>query len=174
VRSTIMKRATSPQGPSPKRPKPDLHLDEDSYFNSHRTATYLLQNGVDDTGYLSGKFFMTWKPVRNILRTILEVPEGESSRRHRFEVEFTGVCADFFNKLDFKPQDDVRLALKGARLEKIVHPSRSCNLPVKLRYTEGVIASFGKRRADAAQMVNTWECESSFISCLILIRSLFQ
>jgi hypothetical protein len=101
---------------------------------------------------------MAWKPIKNRLRAILEIP----SQKHSFDVEFTGVCAEFFDILQIKPHDDVVLALKGARVEKVLNPSRTCTLSMKLQYADGVIIKFGKHKG-ASQMVNTWRREFSFI-----------
>jgi hypothetical protein len=160
-----MKRTSSSDDPSPKRIKhtPDDALadnDSDPFpAGLERDAMDLFHNGSDDTGYLSGRFFMAWKPIKNRLRAILEIP----SQKYCFEVEFTGVCAEYFDILQLKAQDNVQLALKGARIEKVLNPSRTCNLPMKVQYAEGVIIKFG-RKEDVSQMVNTWRRESfSFI-----------
>jgi hypothetical protein len=154
-----MKRhsSTDDNSESAKRIKHTLAADDDLFsVGLERNAIDLLHNGTDGTGYLCGRFFMAWQPVRGRLRAILEIP----SQKHSFDVEFTGLCAEFFDILQLKSQDDVLLALKGATIDKLPKPSRTCNLPMKLQYAEGVIIKFGKR-GGTSQMVNTWRCQSS-------------
>jgi len=158
-----MKRASTFHDCSPKRKHTYDALTGDDPFpvGLERNVLDLFHKGADDTGYLCGRFFMAWKPIKNRLRAILEVPS--QSQKCCFEVEFTGVCAEFFDILQLKAQDDVLLALKGARVEKVPNPSRTCNLSMKLQYAEGVIIKFG-RREDTGKMVNTWKCEFSLSS----------
>ena len=160
-----MKRTSSFDDSSPKRIKhtaddviPADNASDPFPAGLERNVTDLFHNGSDCTGHLSGRFFMAWKPMKNKLRTILEIP----SQKQLFEVEFTGVCAQFFDILPLKAHDDVLLALKGASVEKVPHPSRTCTLSMKLQYTEGVIIKFG-RPGGTTQMVNTWSREPSFI-----------
>lgn len=156
-----MKRASSDH-PSPKRIKYTPEHDSDLFHpDLERNAIDIFHNGSDDSGYLSGRFFMAWRPIKNRLRAILEIP----SQKYYFEVEFTGACAEFFDTLQIKAQDNVWLALKGAKVEKVLYPSRICNLSMKLRYPEGVVIKFGKQ-GGPTQMVDTWRRESfSFTLC---------
>ena len=156
-----MKRASSSDVSSPKRVK---HTADDVLSNNdldpfpaglEQNVTDLFHNGSDGTGHLRGRFFMAWKPMKNKLRAILEIP----SQKHFFEVEFTGACAEFFDILRLQAHDDVLLALKGARVEKVANPSRTCTLSMKLQYTEGVIIKFGKQEG-TSKLVNTWKRKS--------------
>lgn len=153
-----MKRASSSADRLPKRIKhPPAASDSDSdpfLASLERSAVDLLNNGSDGTGHLRGRFFMAWRPVKQRLRAILEV----ISEKHSFEVEFTGVCAEFFEVLQIKAQDDVLLSLRGVNVEKVPICFRTCNLPMKLQYAEGVIIEFGKS-GSTSQVINTWKCE---------------
>lgn len=162
-----MKRACSADDCSHKRAKCSPVEDEqDNPFGFQRNPSYLLQATTAREGYLAGKVLITWQPVRNVSRVILEIPEG-NVRSHRFQVEFAGVCSEYFHELSFKSQDVIHLALKGVIVVDLPSPAPMCTLPVKLRYADGVAVRFGRHAPENS--VNTWGCES--LSCFLLLRT---
>ena len=125
-----------------------------------RHATDILKNGTDNIGYISAKAFMTWPAIKKKARMNVETIEGD--RKHRFDVEFSGQCAEFFDKLHFDSQDQFLLSLKGAQIEKKQKSSSPCSLAMNLKYPEGVVVKFVKRsrRSDEdGQIVDTWKRE---------------
>ncbi|KAG6851308.1 hypothetical protein H0H93_011744 [Arthromyces matolae] len=147
-----MKRSASEQVSSSKRIKLHHSIFEDS---KQRNPHDVLETGLeDDSGYLSCKCFMTWKPTSRKHTAIIETLG--STPRARFEVEFSGQCVQFFHQIQLKAQDEFLLALKSAQIEAKKHSSVSCNIPLKLVYDEGVIIKFVKRQGPL-QVVDTWQ-----------------
>ncbi|KAF9469263.1 hypothetical protein BDZ94DRAFT_1244088 [Collybia nuda] len=154
-----MKHSLSTEIGSPsKRPRVfdtgELLFDD---AKQERAAIDIYRNGNDDTGYLSGTIFMIWPVMGNKLKIIFEArPQGEGGR-HKFDIEFTGTCANHFQELCLKTQDEVQLALKGATLE--LSGSQISTLKMKLLYTEGALVKLVKRRGDLHpinKIINTW------------------
>lgn len=146
-----MKRTISTEGSPAKRIKLYHDIFEDS---QQRTPGDILDSGLeDDSGYISCKCFMTWRPTTKH-KAILETTE--STPRFRFDVEFAGVCVDFFPEIELKAQDEFLLALKSAQIEKSNKQSRLCTIPLKLVYEEGVIIKFLKRQGPC-RIIDTWQ-----------------
>ncbi|KAH0583660.1 hypothetical protein H2248_009273 [Termitomyces sp. 'cryptogamus'] len=148
-----MKRLASPGASPAKKIKLYHDLFEDS---QQRSPKDILDSGLeDDSGYISCKCFMTWRPTtkhRAILETIGSAP------RFRFDVEFSGACVEFFPEIELKAQDELLLALKSAQLEGNNKQSRLCTIPLKLVYEEGVIIKFLKRQGPC-RVVDTWQLQ---------------
>ena len=151
-----MKRRASVDDSSPKR----LKLDSTSIFNDpklERTIADVFDRDTK-TGFIRCRCFMAWRPSARKHQVILEtVPP-----RHRFQVEFTGDCAKFFNELEIKAQDRLFLGLKGVNKVILKDVPRSCTLATKLVFSGGVLMSFTNRRGinleNDKYTINTWEC----------------
>ncbi|KAG5354094.1 hypothetical protein C0989_009792 [Termitomyces sp. Mn162] len=152
-----MKRLASPGASPAKKIKLYHDLFEDS---QQRSPKDILDSGLeDDSGYISCKCFMTWRPTtkhRAILETIGSAP------RFRFDVEFSGACVEFFPEIELKAQDELLLALKSAQLEGNNKQSRLCTIPLKLVYEEGVIIKFLKRQEmPSVNVTSPLHCDAS-------------
>ncbi|KAG6884136.1 hypothetical protein C0993_001045 [Termitomyces sp. T159_Od127] len=146
-----MKRAISAEVSPAKRIKLSHDIFEDS---QQRNPLEILESGLeDDSGYISCKCFMTWRPTTKH-KAILETTEFRPP--FRFDVEFAGACIDFFPEIELKAQDQFLLALKSAQVEKSSKQSRLCTIPLKLVYEEGVIIKFLKRQGPC-RIVDTWQ-----------------
>ncbi|RDB21408.1 hypothetical protein Hypma_011802 [Hypsizygus marmoreus] len=159
-----MKRAAPDVEFSSKRSK----TDPDSVFddpNLQRDVKDIIECTTEATGYIACRSYMAWKPMNKKHRAILEMTT-DSSQIDRFEVEFVGACADFFSEIEVKALDEFLLALNGSKIERLSESSRVASLPIKLRFTDGVIMKFLKRRGghvgrDGGCIVNTWKLKEA-------------
>lgn len=166
-----MKRPAASDGPQQRKrsklsPEKDIPFEDPAHLQN---AASLLETGaVDPNGYISGRIFMRWNIANRKKRIIIETTSDDATTpASRFEIIFTGTCADFDRELNFTANDFVLLSLKGVRIEKLNRPSGACTLPVKLYYEEGVIVKF-IRRVHGVQgegaVVDTWQCEFLHLS----------
>ncbi|KAG6916649.1 hypothetical protein DXG01_005935 [Tephrocybe rancida] len=151
-----MKRAAPDEESPSKRTKLYQDIFDDS--DLERTPQDILDNGLqDDTGYISCKVYMTWRPTTKH-KAIIQTT-SQAAPPLRFDLEFAGACKEFFPEIELKAQDEFLLALKLAQMEKTSKASRLCNIPLKLVYEEGVIIKFVKRQGPC-EIVDTWQCTS--------------
>ncbi|KAJ6618805.1 hypothetical protein B0H10DRAFT_2028043 [Mycena sp. CBHHK59/15] len=120
-----------------------------------------LLNGTDGSGYMLGKVYMTWPPrPPTKYRIILEasgVATGGGVKR--FEVEFSGHCADVFRKtqLQFKLAQELYLSLKGAELVQKKQGNSAANIiPIVLKYVKGVVLEILPKGQEPGRKVDTW------------------
>ncbi|KAG5651108.1 hypothetical protein H0H81_009839 [Sphagnurus paluster] len=95
---------------------------------------------------------MAWKPTSKI-RAIVQT----KSPKCRFEVEFLGLCSEFFQAMELKARDEFLLSLKGVRVMKLERSSASCDMPMKLIYEKGAVIKFLRRRGGPCETVDTWK-----------------
>jgi hypothetical protein len=156
-----MKRAGShePDGSS-KRPRTEYENATDPFDPTlEKKVMDLYEHGTDGTGYFSAMAFMTW-PVKQKARLNVETIVGK--KIHRFDIELSGKCAPYFDKLRFYSRDVFQIALKGARIEKTKSSSSPYSLAMTIKYPEGVIIKFITRSmkpTENGQVVDTWKRE---------------
>jgi hypothetical protein len=124
-----------------------------------RRITDLSDAGSDGSGYIAGTVFMIW-PVSRKMQFNFETVEQK--KRYRFDINFSGACSRYFDKLEVHPQDVLQIALRGVNIIKKQRSSAPNCFPVTLEYTQGVCVKFVKRARKPTEnglVVDTWLCK---------------
>ncbi|ESK94196.1 hypothetical protein Moror_8396 [Moniliophthora roreri MCA 2997] len=160
-----MKRAAdSSSEPSSKRVKESNQGSPEesaSLFDDDKQQTWIsnLCNGTDGSGFLQGKVHMIWSLGKK-QHILLETQESSIGKALvRVDVFFQGRCAEILKErqVQFGVQDEIQLALRGARMEKKESRSRT-SYDIMLKYSEGAQLKFLKRKrgSDNLGVVDTW------------------
>ena len=108
------------------------------------------------TGFIAGTVVMRW-PLAHQLSLNLQTQEGRSS--YRFNVDLSGACLRYFEKLAILPGEGLQIALRGVEVLQTKPSAGPNSYPVVLKYKEGVCVKFVTRIAESgnALIVDTWE-----------------
>ncbi|KAI6005825.1 hypothetical protein EDD15DRAFT_2191207 [Pisolithus albus] len=129
--------------------------EEDLFHCSRkRSPRDLLHFGRDDSGYVEGMIYMTWRPTNGTRRFDLEVSEDGSLSR--FAVSFSGRSFPLVQTLPFRPRDRICLALKGVEVEARKESNAPHLLPLTLRYTNNIAIKY-LSGINEGKIINTWQ-----------------
>jgi hypothetical protein len=120
-----------------------------------KSALSLCKSGSDGSGYISGVVFMSWPRTRKARFNFGAI---DNRKTYFFDVELTGACLRYINKLEINPKDVLQIALKGVTIEKTQGSSSPNSLPMVLKYNDGVIIKFiqSRKTTEGEFVVDTW------------------
>ncbi|KAF9564368.1 hypothetical protein CPC08DRAFT_815978 [Agrocybe pediades] len=151
-----MKRSSSLGSSNSKSSKRNKLNDDDSfYLVQEQSITDMMQQGVDETKCITGKFKMMWDitPQAEQISTIVTVQSD--SQEAIFPIDFQ-LAKHHLASLHFLPYDEFRLSLRGALLLPAEPNPRICNKTFKLVYKKGVQIQWKQRGASSGKYINTW------------------
>jgi hypothetical protein len=146
-----MKRSASPIKICPESKISAGSLDK----ASEQCPLDIVRHGVDQSRCILGHFYMIWRK-ENRIEGIASV-HSSSQEVHRFQIHFN-TSEDSLTSLSLAPQDEFRLSLHGAEVEKLPQIPKLSTLPLKLVYKNGVHIEWKSRGSEHVRMVNTWPC----------------
>jgi hypothetical protein len=140
-----------------------LDCDVDPFVNAlQRDPLDVFTGGTDGTGFLSVVVFMVW-PIKNgkARFNARATSPDDPTVRYRFDMEFSGPCAHFFEKeLRLRVQDQLDVALMGAQVMKLRGSAGPEALSMLLKWDEGVSVRFRRKAGvDVDCIVNVWKRE---------------
>lgn len=116
----------------------------------------IYQRGVDERMCISGKFTMSWidhAKIEALVTVSLSTPE-EHSFRIFFELD-----EEFTRMLDFAPNDEFRLSLRGAEVQKLPNIPKLSSLPLQLVFSKGVHIQWQRQgHNELRRQLSTWSC----------------
>ncbi|KAF7363806.1 Telo-bind domain-containing protein [Mycena sanguinolenta] len=154
-----MKRVAEDIDRDSKRPRHENHGgDSTAIFRDQiheKTASNLLSWTPGESGYVCGKICMKWPVIKGKYRLKMEIFSLVDGHK-QFEVTFHGICGEEFRRrgLEFKMGQELKLSLNGAVAEKA--SSQGINLPVSLKYTEGVALVIVPKGQEPELKIDTW------------------
>ncbi|KAJ7217200.1 hypothetical protein GGX14DRAFT_602558 [Mycena pura] len=164
-----MKRVAEELDCEPKRVKRDDSLDKDP--TQDETVDDLLNWTTSsdlEPRNISGIIVMKWPPIGAKYRIKLSLKPGAKQLESlkavdkQLEVVFAGLCAERFRRtrLQFKVGQELHLSLRGAEIvKKALGASAQMNLPIVLKYAEGVTLKILPKGEEPGWTVDTW-CKS--------------
>ncbi|THV07415.1 hypothetical protein K435DRAFT_959989 [Dendrothele bispora CBS 962.96] len=161
--TTISKRAKTANDFSQTQSRRG-HTDSDP--GSRRSISNIIQNPVDDSGYIPCRIFMIWESRCSSRRMLLDVEDPDDaageSKSTRVQVLFRGKCFQSLQQLgvQFDVQDELLLALRGFSFEVEQTPPDDLSWSgIILTYSVGTLIKFTKRSqrnlSDANYVVDT-------------------
>ncbi|KAJ7172132.1 hypothetical protein C8R46DRAFT_1084903 [Mycena filopes] len=155
-----MKRAADElEGRDTKRQKRDYRsIPSTAIFQDpeqEKNATELLEWSPGEAGFVSGTIRMKWPLTSGKYRVKIQLFSTVLGAKE-FDVVFSGRCAEEFQrrKFEFKMGAELSLSLDSAVSDKT--SASKVNLPIVLKYSDGVALEMKEQGAKSGVKVDTW------------------
>ncbi|KJA18611.1 hypothetical protein HYPSUDRAFT_89942 [Hypholoma sublateritium FD-334 SS-4] len=118
----------------------------------------IFQQGASEERCISGRFKMSWNQPNNKIEVLASVSPSNLKGRddHTFKICFQS-DAEYIKMLDFAPNDEFRLSLKGVEVKKLPDIPKLSTLPMHLVFSKGLHISWKRQGPnEARKTINTW------------------
>ncbi len=129
----------------------------------------IFQQGASEQRCISGRIKMSWNHPDNRIEVLASVspPNLIGRDEHAFKIYFQS-NAEYVKMLDFAPNDEFRLSLKGVVVEKLQNIPKLSTLPMQLLFSKGLHIAWKRQGPnEARKTINTWLCIPNSSSSII-------
>lgn len=129
----------------------------------------IFQQGASEQRCISGRFKMSWNLPNNKIEVLASVspPNLIGRDEHTFHIFFQS-DAEYIKMLDFAPNDEFRLSLKGVEVKKLSNIPKLSTLPMQLVFSKGLHIAWKRQGPnEARKTINTWSCMPNSFSGII-------
>jgi len=120
----------------------------------------ILRNGPDEKKCVAGRFLMTWPPTGRRIKTIATISSSSTPDNvaYTFRIFFQ-LTEEFLARLQMSADDEFRLSLKGAVMQKLPQIPKLSSLAMELTFSDGVHIQWKNQGPNAEiKALNTWSC----------------
>lgn len=125
---------------------------------SEQCVTDFIENGIDETKWITGKFKMVYPITDGKLDAIAVIYSSNAQQNgHVIPIIFQ-LSPRLLTQLDISPLNEFRLLLRGARVDEMQRRRHTCTLPLQLIYSSHVHILWKPRQPELSiKTLNTWQ-----------------